>query len=453
MPASEALVHWDVNKVYAWFCSLGFQAYEKQIRDNQITGEVLLHLHHDALHDLSIESLGKRLVILKAIYQLKVQHRIPFTSDDYIPPDVEGIHNVLLAPAAGVPRDGSGRPVSTATQHEEMFNQVEGLLEEQEMMITHLQQEVTRLTRTVTRLSAEFDRLREDVGSVGSGMPIAVQQHGRYHRGPEGHATSTAKTPSPGHSHPAPTIPGADVGYGGKRPAPIKTKVLGSPKHVLSGQYAPSAVSLHTISNCHNLSPMTLVGSNGSGSAIPASPSSPSEYFNYKTHTFQDISYLKRSGSLPSSEHVGRTTYGHGNGYGYSTNVTTNSSGSGGGRSSKHRSVEKIATPPATTPLEANGDCVIRVFGDKGIRRENESYKTFRVSADDPCHKILPQALKKYSIFDDWRNYSLCIMCGTSEHRLQNDDKPLHLFQKLHEANASPYFMLKSLRLSPGDDH
>ncbi|RKP34391.1 sterile alpha motif/pointed domain-containing protein, partial [Dimargaris cristalligena] len=79
----ESLTQWDVNKVYSWFCSLGFQAYEKQIRDNQITGEVLLHLHHEALRDLSIDSLGKRLVILKAIYQLKLQHRVPITTEDY----------------------------------------------------------------------------------------------------------------------------------------------------------------------------------------------------------------------------------------------------------------------------------------------------------------------------------------------------------------------------------
>ncbi|KAJ1975276.1 hypothetical protein H4R33_006680 [Dimargaris cristalligena] len=435
----ESLTQWDVNKVYSWFCSLGFQAYEKQIRDNQITGEVLLHLHHEALRDLSIDSLGKRLVILKAIYQLKLQHRVPITTEDYVPPDIENGGLALDDPAEGG-----------------VLNQVENLLEEQELMITHLQREVTKLVREVGRLNHEFTRLRDDVRPPTSAHPGHPSHYWGGHplAGP-GPGSSGPKAPSNG----TPTAGGLAVSS--KRPAPILTKVLGSPKPhgglgTLNGSYSQSAVSLHAPSgfgnsSASNLSPMTAVSlgpggvgsgsiSGASGSTIPASPSSPSEYFNYKAHTYQDISMLKRSGSLQGIDPSRTSGLG-----GASTpcSVTGGSGSVGGSGRSKHRSIEKIATPPGTTPLEPNGDSVIRVFGDKGIHREHESYKTFRISIHDPCHKILPHALKKYNITDDWRNYNLCIVFGTSEHRLQLEEKPLKLFQQLQAANESPYFVLK----------
>ncbi|KAJ1930762.1 hypothetical protein IWQ60_000046 [Tieghemiomyces parasiticus] len=430
MAAPEPLTQWDVNKVYAWFCSLGFQTYEKEIRDNEITGEVLVHLHHDALRDLSIQSLGKRLVILKAIYQLKVQHRIPLTGDDYIPPDVEG----------PIPTDGPGggphaRAAGMGGPGDEVLNQVESLLEEQETMITHLQREVSRLTRAVSRLGTDFDRFQEEVRPVFSAS---------------GSASAPIPHPLPAPHSGYPRVPNAN-GSGraagslaGKRPAPIKTRITGSPKSVLGGHFSQSAVSLHG-PGASTLSPMTLLGSGTPGgsiaTAMPASPSSPSDMYNYKVYPYQDIGNLKRSDSLPGSEQNG---YARG-----SVSGPTSNSGSSRHR---YRSTEKVGTPPGTTPLVSNGDAVIRVFGDKGIHRENESYKAFRISFDDTCHKVLPQALKKYNIADDWRNYSLCIMCGKAEHRLQLDDRPLRLFQQLQAANLSPYFVLKSLKSDTRDD-
>jgi hypothetical protein len=41
-------------------------------------------------------------------------------------------------------------------------------------------------------------------------------------------------------------------------------------------------------------------------------------------------------------------------------------------------------------------------------------YKSFRVTLDDPCHKVLPAALKKYKINDDWRQYALFICYGNT---------------------------------------
>lgn len=76
----------------------------------------------------------------------------------------------------------------------------------------------------------------------------------------------------------------------------------------------------------------------------------------------------------------------------------------------------------------------------------DNSYKSFRVTLEDPCYKVLPAALKKYKINDDWRLYALFICYGSTERCLSYDEKPLLLFQKLKEARQNPVFMLRHIR-------
>lgn len=54
--------------------------------DNAISGDLLVHLDHAALKDLSIWEVGKRLMILKSIYQLKMSYGISLEAGDYVPP-------------------------------------------------------------------------------------------------------------------------------------------------------------------------------------------------------------------------------------------------------------------------------------------------------------------------------------------------------------------------------
>jgi hypothetical protein len=41
-------------------------------------------------------------------------------------------------------------------------------------------------------------------------------------------------------------------------------------------------------------------------------------------------------------------------------------------------------------------------------------YKSFKVTLDDPCWKVLPAALKKYKISDDWQHYAMFICYGNT---------------------------------------
>lgn len=101
----------------------------------------------------------------------------------------------------------------------------------------------------------------------------------------------------------------------------------------------------------------------------------------------------------------------------------------------------------------------------------NNPYRSFRVTLEDPCYKVLPAALKKYKINDDWRLYALFICYGNtgkflfaviefskvtvsltdnsssrSERCLAYDEKPLLLFQRLKESNDNPVFMLRHIK-------
>lgn len=72
-----------------------------------------------------------------------------------------------------------------------------------------------------------------------------------------------------------------------------------------------------------------------------------------------------------------------------------------------------------------------------------EIFKSFRVSMEDPCHKVLPAALKKYNINDDPKDYALYIVYGDEERCLGLEEKPLILFKKLQRENRKPMFMLR----------
>jgi hypothetical protein len=74
-----------------------------------------------------------------------------------------------------------------------------------------------------------------------------------------------------------------------------------------------------------------------------------------------------------------------------------------------------------------------------------EIFKSFRVSMDDPCHKVLPAALRQYKIEADWRTYALYIVYGDEERCLGMEEKPLTLFKQLMHEGRKPMFMLRKV--------
>lgn len=77
-----------------------------------------------------------------------------------------------------------------------------------------------------------------------------------------------------------------------------------------------------------------------------------------------------------------------------------------------------------------------------------EIFKSFRVSIEDPTCKVLPAALKKYDIHDNWEDYSLYITCGEKDRVLGLDEKPLILFKQLKENGQRPMFQLRKTNVN-----
>jgi hypothetical protein len=86
------------------------------------------------------------------------------------------------------------------------------------------------------------------------------------------------------------------------------------------------------------------------------------------------------------------------------------------------------------------------------VNPQVEIFKSFRVSIDDPCHKVLPVALKKYNITADWRQYALYIVHGDQERCLGLNERPLILFKQLDKEGRKPMFMLRK-HAAPAEGH
>ncbi|KAJ2083489.1 hypothetical protein H4R24_000762 [Coemansia sp. RSA 988] len=323
----EPVGEWGASRVIRWFNQNGFPGYEKALRENEIDGEVLVNLDHESLKDLGIRALGKRLLVLKSIYFLKLQHDIPITSESFVPQTVDV---------------------------EPDYTQQSSYQRKQKR---HTEESIARLMEDISTLSSEVSMVRNDMQ--------------RMYR-----LTILENKPLP-----APQRQGND---------PFLSTVVVTRK---------------------------TQGDNESRRDCKGKPQTPAA----------------ASSGLQGSASTTPVSAAHSPG-----------PGAIGGLSSLLLPSMHSGAPPVQTPVTPH----IRVYGDNALQRENESYKSFRISADDPCSTILPHALKKYHINDTWQNYTLCIQFGSPnkgkiERVLAMDEKPLYLFQQLKDAGELPVFVLK----------
>jgi protein STE50 len=115
--------------------------------------------------------------------------------------------------------------------------------------------------------------------------------------------------------------------------------------------------------------------------------------------------------------------------------------------SSTHRPTAPTPTPGRTRPSRDDDTPQSARPDGSGSGQSStpsvEIFKSFRVSMDDPCYKVLPAALKKYNINADWRQYALYIVYGDQERCLGLEEKPLILFKQLDREGRKPMFMLR----------
>ncbi|OLL26595.1 Protein STE50 [Neolecta irregularis DAH-3] len=267
--------------------------------ENEIDGEVLVHLDHEALKDLGVKSMGHRLSLLKEIYNLKIAHGVPIDPDHFVPLSAED--------------DEEAQYTEDTVDVSYLTNAL--LLRDERIQSCEME---------IRKLSESLSKLRED--------PLTVFRLVK-------------------DSKPLP-IPEASSGSLLSRKFSTKKLFLGTPR------------TQHSPTYDHQGSP-------------PESPRSPLN--DQRTPT------TVSSPKIPD---------------------------------------KRQPFPPP---------------------KDTEPFKSFRVSLEDPCWKVLPAALKRYKIHGDWRGYALFICYGDQERCLGLDEKPLLLFQQLQREGKNPVFMLRQM--------
>ena len=81
--------HWTLSDVSLWLQSMDMACYAEAFESNRIDGEALVLMDEAALKDIGVASIGHRVSLLDAIYQMKIAQNIPFEPGDWVPQELE----------------------------------------------------------------------------------------------------------------------------------------------------------------------------------------------------------------------------------------------------------------------------------------------------------------------------------------------------------------------------
>ncbi|KAI1344326.1 hypothetical protein F5Y15DRAFT_109489 [Xylariaceae sp. FL0016] len=389
---------WTAEECADFIATIGLQQYSDRFLENEIVGEALVALLHDDLRSMGVASVGHRLTILKSVYDVKKAQDIPIESDHYVP---------LSADAEA--------QYATAT-----LKDIKHLVEQLRLR----DERMSLVEQDLRRLTDDFRRLREDMlpalrlaKNAQQPLPNVANNQGYSYE------SSTISPPAP--------TPSSQQSSGGlKRQYSTKKLVLGtnpkssSPTHLQITHERPSVEQTLDPANAAEravLSSSHLAAMNGSGQAsspgyspnIPSPTSPPS----LGSATLGSRTY--RDQPTPS----GRSTFSE-NDHAYN--------------SKQPIAPRRMQTPVPETPGSSSASV--------------EIFKSFRVSMDDPCYKVLPAALKKYQINAPWDQYALYIVYGDQERCLGLEEKPLILFKQLDKEGKKPMFMLRKTNTAQAEN-
>lgn len=373
---------------------------------------------------MGVTSVGHRLTILKSVYDVKKAQDVPIESDHYMP--LSKLITAIYHPAA----------VNTHCLAAETEAQsANATLKDIKQLVEQLRlrdERMNLIEQDLRRMTEDFRRLREDMLPALRLAKDAQQPLPNVNNGTTNYEASI--------SPPAPTPSTAGTPGGGPLTRKYSTKriMLERPPKAAS-----SPTHLQTTHN-HSIAEQTLdpagaadravlpsshLGMNGSNMNAP-SPSYPSPNIPSPTSpptqitgtTLNPRSY-RSDQPTPSS----RSTFAENDSY--NSGSKTPGAPRGGQRTP--------APAPPDTPGSSNASV--------------EIFKSFRVSMDDPCYKVLPAALKKYQINAPWDQYALYIVYGDQERCLGLEEKPLILFKQLDKEGKKPMFMLRKTNNAQAD--
>ncbi|KAG9252619.1 uncharacterized protein F5Z01DRAFT_220557 [Emericellopsis atlantica] len=392
------ITEWTADECADFISSIGLQQYADRFLENDIVGEALVALHHDDLKSMGIASVGHRLTILKSVYDVKKAQDVPCESDHYLP---------LSADAEA--------QYATAT-----LKDIRQLVEQLRLR----DERMNLLEQDLRRMSEDCRRLREDM------LPALRLVKDAQTPLPNLSGSTPSTTYSYDGSTLSPPVPTPPPGGSGVKRQYSQRKILigAMPKNASPTQAThertiaeqtldPTGAAERAVLSSSHLHTMNGSGQTASSPAYPSpnmpSPTSPQTHMN----TLGSRSYRGEAPPLTA-----RSDADHG--------------GFPRGPGSVRVPPQRRETP--TVPDTPGGS-------NSSSARDNsvEIFRSFRVSMDDPCHKVLPAALKKYQINAPWDQYALYIVYGDQERCLGMDEKPLILFKQLDKEGKKPMFMLR----------
>ncbi|PNS18934.1 Protein STE50 [Sphaceloma murrayae] len=395
------ITDWSSAQCAEYMKSLGLGQYADRVIDEAITGEALIEMQHQDLKDMGVISVGHRLTVLKGVYEIKVKQNIPLDQDSYVPLSAEAANNEMAATQGDIVR-------------------VIDSIRLRDKRIIEAENQLVGMKEDLNRLIEENRKLREET------LPLIRKAKDWSHPLPNPEQPMT--TP-PADFKPA-TTTGLSrkfstkrlfLGNAPKNPSPTVAGTTLQDGMSLDPSAAAMAASNHlTASMISQSSPNTTQQLSPTSPAYSMAP--PSRHF-------------PRSNTESSSTTRNDDNYTH-----YAPTRDTQATLTA---PSLHNST--LTTSSALTPGSEAPPSSRRTKPDAS-REENsniEIFKSFRVSIEDPCHKVLPVALKRYNINDDWRQYALYIVHGDQERCLGLEEKPLMLFKQLDREGRKPMFMLR----------
>ncbi|KAE8348229.1 MAPKKK cascade protein kinase regulator Ste50 [Aspergillus coremiiformis] len=391
-----SITEWTADQCAVFLAALGLNQYCPAFLENEIVGEALIALKHDELKEMGIASVGHRLTILKNVYETKVKQDIPLDADHYVPLSADQSMN------------------ENASQ-EDVALLIQAIRLRDERIIT-VEAELRRMAEDYRRLREELLPVFKMAKDRSQPLPPPTSTAGS---GPDGYRDSqTLVSPS--------GITVLDRAGGISRTLSKRLHTGGTTPKNNSPTHIPP--SIHEGRMYHDgsvLDPSSAHYTNGKSQLSPGIPSPTSPGAHYTgAQTLASRSYNQPTPN-PS-----RSPYDHHD------------------EPSISQARERLNPTPTQT---TRPDILTRSDSRAGNDPSVEIFKSFRVSMDDPCHKVLPAALKKYNINADWKQYALYIMYGDQERCLGLEERPLILFKQLEKEGRKPMFMLRKQLQHPVD--
>ncbi|OAL05430.1 hypothetical protein IQ06DRAFT_68599 [Phaeosphaeriaceae sp. SRC1lsM3a] len=428
------IMEWTEDQVADFISDLGLEQYADTFAEEVISGDVLAALQHAELKEMGIGSVGHRLTILKAVYEIKVKQNVPIEPDDYVPLSAD-----TSAQEAPPTQDDFAKVIRVVQMRDERIHTAES--------------ELRHLREDLSRVIDENKRLREEM------LPLLRMLK-----------DSQQSLPTVPHEHSITSPPAAQERSGGSslsRKFSTKKLFLGSaPKNP-----SPTIQEHRTLIDHSSLDPSAaavaasshLTASLGGGPQMSpnsiAQPSPTSPAYNQN----QSRQQYARDTSRNTHDHEGTPSWPQ----------SSSNWGSDTLVSDRNRDPRATPAPLSSRPLRTNaqptpnpddrdpplsgGSSTMNAptsnpASTPSTNPQVEIFKSFRVSIDDPCHKVLPVALKKYNITADWRQYALYIVHGDQERCLGLNERPLILFKQLDKEGRKPMFMLRK-HAAPAEGH